>query len=934
MNRQPFKQTAAAAALAMTLMTGCSDAPEALVASAKQYLARKDSQAAVIQLRNALQQDPDIAEARFLLGTTLLEAGDFAGAEKELRRALELQYPAEQAVPPLARTLVRLGRYKEVVTELVRVQITSPRARAELLTAAAEAHLALRNFPVAERAFTAALASEPGHIPAYLGQARLAANDGKPALAMEKIDAALALAPAEAEAWQLKGDLLLANKEVEPALAAYRKALEAAPSYLPARTSMVMLLMGENRLDDAAKQLEAMQQVAPTRPQTLYLQALLGYRQKRFTDARAAIQQQLRVAPDNLLGLVLAAAIDLELKNYAQAEASALKALQRAPQQRAARRILIATYLRNGQPEKALDALKAVLDRIEGDPDLLALAGEVFMMNSDAPRAAQYFAKAAALDPGDARKRTAVALSHLATGGSDRALKELEDAAAVDSGMRADLGLIAALTQRRQYDKALVAIAALEKKQPASPIPHNLRGGVLLGKRDPVAARQSFERALQLDPGFLPAALNLAQLDIRAGKPDAARKRFEGVLAKNPGNAQALLALAGLRAQETLTAANKAPGNPARQPDQEVLELINRAISAQPRDAEARVALIGYYLSTNDAKQAAVAAQDAVGALPDRPEVLEQAARAYQAGGDTYQALTTYKKLASLQPAFPQPYLRMAEVQAAANIKDEAMESLAKALAIRPNFVDAQLGMIALHLDAGRGNEALAVAREIQKQRPNEQVGYGAEGDIRARQKNWAEAASAYRAALTRGSSTNTAIRLHTVLTQAGGADADKFSATWLREHSKDTTFRLYLAQEASSRKDYPGAAQHYRSVLPYEPDNVVVLNNLAWIEAQLKDPQAVEHAERANKLAPNQPPIMDTLGMLLVDKGETARGLDLIRKASAMAPQATSIRMNLAKALIKVGQKDAARKELDELSKLGDKFPSQAEVAQLRKGL
>jgi hypothetical protein len=43
---------------------------------------------------------------------------------------------------------------------------------------------------------------------------------------------------------------------------------------------------------------------------------------------------------------------------------------------------------------------------------------------------------------------------------------------------------------------------------------------------------------------------------------------------------------------------------------------------------------------------------------------------------------------------------------------------------------------------------------------------------------------------------------------------------------------------------------------------------------------------------------------------------------------------LNSAKALISAGQKDAARKELAELAKLGDKFPAQAEVAQLKSRL
>jgi thioredoxin-like negative regulator of GroEL len=78
----------------------------------------------------------------------------------------------------------------------------------------------------------------------------------------------------------------------------------------------------------------------------------------------------------------------------------------------------------------------------------------------------------------------------------------------------------------------------------------------------------------------------------------------------------------------------------------------------------------------------------------------------------------------------------------------------------------------------------------------------------------------------------------------------------------------------------------------------------------------------------------MDTLGVLLVQQGETARGLELLRKATALAPQVPHIRLNLAKALINAGQKEAAKKELDELARLGQKFAQHAEVKQLRQGL
>ena len=92
----------------------------------------------------------------------------------------------------------------------------------------------------------------------------------------------------------------------------------------------------------------------------------------------------------------------------------------------------------------------------------------------------------------------------------------------------------------------MTAIDALEKKQPDKPLPHNLRGAVLLGKGDIAGARKSFERALALDPTDFAAAASLARLDLADKKPDDAQKRFDARLAKDPKNVRALLALAEL----------------------------------------------------------------------------------------------------------------------------------------------------------------------------------------------------------------------------------------------------------------------------------------------------------------------------------------------------------------------------------------------------
>ncbi len=175
------------------LLAACGgDSPQALVKSAKDYLAKGDGSAAVIQLRNALQKAPDDAEARYLLGTVLTERRDPAGAVKELRRALELGYPADQVVPTLARALVNDGDAKELIAEFGNTTLGTPEAQAALKTTLGNALLSLDNPQDAEAAFNAALAAKADYADALLGLATLRAASGDLEGTKKIVDAVLA----------------------------------------------------------------------------------------------------------------------------------------------------------------------------------------------------------------------------------------------------------------------------------------------------------------------------------------------------------------------------------------------------------------------------------------------------------------------------------------------------------------------------------------------------------------------------------------------------------------------------------------------------------------------------------------------------------------------------------------------------------------------
>ena len=102
---------------------------------------KNDPKAASIQLKNALQENPGLAEARFLLGRVHLDQGDVPSALKELKRASELGYSADQVTPLLARAMVMGGEGKEMIEQFANTSLGDPASQAQLQATLGEAYL-------------------------------------------------------------------------------------------------------------------------------------------------------------------------------------------------------------------------------------------------------------------------------------------------------------------------------------------------------------------------------------------------------------------------------------------------------------------------------------------------------------------------------------------------------------------------------------------------------------------------------------------------------------------------------------------------------------------------------------------------------------------------------------------------------------------------
>ena len=567
--------------------------------------------------------------------------------------------------------------------------------------------------------------------------------------------------------------------------------------------------------------------------------------------------------------------------------------------------------------------LEPALNRTPNDPTLLHAAGEVYLASNNPAKAAEMYARATALDKSNVTDQVRLAQVRLVSGDNERALKDLQTLAEANPALpTADLALISAHLRRHELEKALAAADALQKKLPGNPLVPNIRGGIYVSARDLKSARASFEEALKLDPNYFAAAINLAQLDFAEQNIDGARKRYEQVLAKDPRNEQALLAYVGI------LSVIKAP--PA-----EIKAALEKAIAANPASVRPRLALIGFLGQQKDAKGALAASQAAQTAFPDNPEVLEILGAAQQGAGESNQALETFTRATKMQPQNPAPLTRLAAVQNSLKDYDGAIASLQKAIVLQPDMPAAWLGLATVYASTGRHDEGIRAARKLQKDLPKRAVGFALEGQLLASQKKLAEAAVLFREGLAREPIPFLAVQAYAALQGAGKSDqASAMAQRWQKEQPKDTQLHAFQAQQSMVAKDYKAAIQHYRVILELEPNNLSMLNNLAWALNELGDPKALDFAERASALAPYSATVVDTHGWILVQRGDAKKGIELLRRASSLAPQDPEVRMHLAKALLKSGDKAAAKGELETVAAQSDASPARTEAQQMLKAL
>lgn len=891
---------------------------------------KKDYPGAIIQLKNALQRDPNQLAVQLLLGKVLLKNSDVTAAEIAFDEALRLGVNRAEVAEGLGQAYLAQGKHKLLLeSRVLEPSGLPPGVQMQVLLLRAQAQMDLGDTSAALRSIDDAHAIDKRNLDVWLQEVpiRILARQFKEAgVAAE---AALALAPESAAALYQKGAVAHVQGNLAVALAAYDRALLADRQHVEARVARLGIAMDQGRFDDVAKDLDALQSINPREPRASYMRALLAERNGDVAASQAALKQVTEFLDPVPLDFIRYRPQLLMLNGLAhfglrQGEKAKqyLEVVLRSQRTSPVSKLLARIHMADGNFAKAIDVLEPYLRAQPGDGQALTLLANAHMAAGRNAKAAALMEEALKAQDNPSH-RTTLGLSLIGDGQTANGIAELEAAYRKDPRQTgAAVALVQMYLQTNQARKAVPIAEKLVKAQAKNARMHNLYGMSLAQSGDLSGSRQAFEKAISLDGQLIQAKLNVARVDIATRAYDAAVKKLNALLNESPQFSEAIfeMAIIAERKGQLLEA-------------QRWIEKARDA--AGPNETRWDLALTSFHLRHGQPSQALDAVKLASAKKSDDLRVLMAYSQAQIANGDTVAAKSTLVSATRVAEYDAPTQVRIASLQLAVNNPAGATYSLEKALSSRPDYLPALAKMAEVLLRQGDFDKAEKQARDVIARQPKLSIGYSLLGDVAMAQRQPGNAVDAYRKAHELESNSASLIRLFRALSgQHNSAPALRLAEQWLKTYPGDLSVQKILADGYARVGDFKSARLAYEAALKLSANDAETLNNLANVQMRQKDPAAVKTAEAALASAPGNAMIIDTLGWALFNNGQPERALQLLRDARLRQPANPEIRYHLAAVLAQAGRRSEAKEELRAALRDRPEFEARAEAEKLLSSL
>lgn len=905
--------------LSFILISGCDSivnlTDEEYIAKAQDFLDKREPNSAVIELKNALKQNPDNTEARWLLGKLYIETGNGPAAEKELRKAREIGASNESVTPLVARALLLQGKFADVLELSVDSEF-SEKTIADLLASRGLSYIFQSEPEKAQTELDTALQKDPLSTYALVERARLATVQQKYEDAHRFLDQALSVDEEFAPAWSLRGDLYRMENNPAAAVDAYSKAINNSFNTARDLQHRSLAYIQLKQYQEAQQDADRLAALAPRHPDTLYLQGLIHLTQRQFAKANESFESCLEKNSNYMTAIYYTGVTHFLQGNLEQSDAYLSRYQSANPGSVQGRKMLALVKYNLGEYSSAEELVRPVVNANNEDIEALNILANSLLLQGQLDEVMPLMEKAVALNPESAATRMRLGISLLLQDDMDRAAETLQTSIDIDPQFKqSELLLVLHHLNTGSHDKALEVANAFTEKHPDTALAHNLRGKTYLARKEDAKATEAFDKARQIAPGDPFACRNLAILALRNDDPDEARSLFNEILDHNKGHLATMSLLAALEEREGNFEAMKS--------------ILQEAVNQHPDAVTPRVLLARQYLTEGKAEQVfTVLNKDIRSKYPDNPVVLGILGRAELETKSFRQAKITFQQLVELQPGSPNAHYRLAMAYAGLDQSDDLKNELEKVLALAPMHPRANLALAKVWLLEGNTEKATERLEALQKVSADHPDILSLEGEILAKSGQTNKALAVYQELHTKYPSTRHLLMM-TQLQWANGnhqAAIDQLES-WLRQHPEDIAARQTLAEAYAELGRTEDATRQYEDILRTSQDNPVALNDLAWNLKESDPGKALAFAEKANSIAPDSPSIMDTMATILLMTGDTARARRLIGEALEKQPDSPTFHFRRAMLLETTGDTEAAIVELTTLLEKNQAFPERGEA-------
>ena len=533
------------------------------------------------------------------------------------------------------------------------------------------------------------------------------------------------------------------------------------------------------------------------------------------------------------------------------------------------------------------------------------------------------------------------------------------------------------------------AEATLKQAQsvdPKFPATYSILGTLQVMQKDLAAAERSFKQAAEASPARSPRRLQYAQFKLRSGDLAAGKQVLEEMTQKAPDFlpawiARAEIALAEKKFEESTAFVGKVLARDADnlearlirgrlhfakgENDKAVTEF-EKLTHTYPKLPGAHFELGRTYAATGEMGKAIASLSQAVNLAPgmgdavlllaelnlqkgdygavvaalkprlqQHPEIVQGwllLAMAYRGQGNVDDALAIYSQLETQQPRNAQPAFLRGQVLLQQKKTAEARKAFERTLELSPESPMALEQLVDLDL-MEKKYQAAGERVKAQVAGHPALAGYGqlllAKNFLA--QNDMLQAETALKKAIELMPDSQTAYfllgRLYASTNQQPKALASLAQA--VTRNPKDVRSFLLMGVINDQLKNYPAARDAYEKVLALDPRQIGVLNNLAYLYAEQfgQTEKALELAQKARDLLPNDPTIGDTLGWVLYKQGKYPRALSLLAESAGKLPDSAEILFHLGMTRYMLGQEESARKALQRAVELNKNLPGNDEA-------